>query len=244
MSTTLIGLTGRKRSGKDTVGQFLQTAGLERVAFGDPIKRILADLNPYVDGARISGSFAESSEMFGLLNSMLGAISRHTSIHSSTIEDAAKALDILDPFVTGTERLGTLLRHAGGDWEKLKDEENDPRHREIRRLQQVLGTEVGREILPGSVWVDTGMAKADAAALRGASIVITDCRFDDEAEAVRAAGGKVVRIVRPSLPEPTDSHASEAGISDHLVDREIVNEGTLADLRYATVDLLGRAEGR
>lgn len=108
MSAILIGLTGRKRSGKDTVGQFLQTAGFERVAFGDPVKRILADLNPYVDGARISGSFAESRETFGLLNSMLGAIPRHTSVHSPTVDDAAQALDILDPFVTGTERLGTL----------------------------------------------------------------------------------------------------------------------------------------
>lgn len=237
MSTTLIALTGRKRSGKDTVGQFLQTAGFERVAFGDPVKRILADLNPYVDGARISGSFAESRETFGLLNSMLGAIPRHTSVHSPTVDDAAQALDILDPFVTGTERLGTLLREAGGDWEKLKDEENDPRHREIRRLQQALGTEVGRETLPGSVWADTGMAKVARHRRDLASVVITDCRYDDEAEAVRAAGGKVVRIVRPSLPEPTDSHTSESGVSEHLVDREIVNDGTLDDLRAASEEL-------
>lgn len=237
MSTTLIALTGRKRSGKDTVGQFLQTAGFERVAFGDPVKRILADLNPYVDGARISGSFAESRETFGLLNSMLGAIPRHTSVHSPTVDDAAQALDILDPFVTGTERLGTLLREAGGDWEKLKDEENDPRHREIRRLQQALGTEVGRETLPGSVWADTGMAKVARHRRDLASVVITDCRYDDEAEAVRAAGGKVVRIVRPSLPEPADSHTSESGVSEHLVDREIVNDGTLDDLRAASEEL-------
>lgn len=237
MSAILIGLTGRKRSGKDTVGQFLQTAGFERVAFGDPVKRILADLNPYVDGARISGSFAESREAFGLLSSMLGAIPRHTSVHSPTVDDAAQALDILDPFVTGTERLGTLLRDAGGDWEKLKDEENDPRHREIRRLQQALGTEVGREILPGSVWADTGMAKVARHRRDLASVVITDCRFDDEAEAVRAAGGKVVRIVRPSLTGPTDAHASESGISEHLVDREIVNDGTLDDLRAASEEL-------
>lgn len=243
MSTTLIVLTGRKRSGKDTVGGFLYGYGFERVAFGDPVKRILADLNPYVDGARISGSFAESRETFGLLSSMLGAIPRHTSVHSPTFDDASQALDILDPFVTGTERLGTLLRDAGGDWEKLKDEENDPRHREIRRLQQALGTEVGREILPGSVWADTGMAKVARHRRDLASVVITDCRFDDEAEAVRAAGGKVVRIVRPSLPA-TDSHTSESGISDHLVDREIVNDGTLDDLRVESLDLASWAAER
>lgn len=238
MSAILIALTGRKRSGKDTVGQFLQTAGFERVAFGDPVKRILADLNPYVDGARRSGSVTDIIEFAQLLSGLLGAIPLRTSLGKVSAESAAKAVNILDPFVTGTERLDTLLRDAGGDWEKLKDEENDPRHREIRRLQQALGTEVGRETLPGSVWADTGMAKVARHRRDLASVVITDCRYDDEAEAVRAAGGKVVRIVRPSLPEPADSHTSESGISDHLVDREIVNDGTLEDLRYATVDLL------
>ena len=97
---------------------------------------------------------------------------------------------------------------------------------------------MGRETLPGSVWADTGMAKVARHRRDLASVVITDCRYDDEAEAVRAAGGKVVRIVRPSLPEPTDSHTSESGISDHLVDREIVNDGTLDDLRAAAEELV------
>ena len=237
MSTTLIALTGRKRSGKDTVGKFLQTAGFERIAFGDPVKRILADLNPYVDGARRSGSVTDIIEFGRLLSVLLDAIPLRTSLGRVDPSVSAEALDILDPFMTGTERLGTLLRDAGGDWEKLKDEENDPRHREIRRLQQALGTEVGRETLPGSVWADTGMAKVARHRRDLASVVITDCRYDDEAEAVRAAGGKVVRVVRPSLPAPTDSHTSESGISEHLVDREIINDGTHDDLRAASEEL-------
>lgn len=234
----LIGLTGRKRSGKDTVAGFLREEGFDRVAFGDPIKEILANLNPYVDGARISGSFAESRETFGLLSSMLGAIPRHTSVHSPTVDDAAQALDILDPFVTSTVRLADLLLEVGGDWDQLKDEEGNPHHREIRRLQQVLGTEVGREVLGESIWVDTGMEKVAKVHARGVPVVVTDCRFDNEAEAVREAGGKVVRVVRPSLPAPTDGHASESGISEHLVDREIVNDGTLDDLRAAAEELV------
>ncbi len=39
----LIGLTGKARSGKDTVGQMLVGYGLDRVAFADPIKRMLIE---------------------------------------------------------------------------------------------------------------------------------------------------------------------------------------------------------
>lgn len=235
--TTLIGLTGRKRSGKDTVGGFLYGYGFDRVSFAGPIKRILEHMDPYLDGNRLMGSFSEGREMSRLVDSFAQAVREHTIIEDLDQNRRGRALDILDPFVTGSVRLGALLREAEGDWDQLKDEESNPFHREIRRLQQILGTEVGREILPGSVWVDTGMAEVARHRRDLASVVITDCRFDDEAEAVRAAGGKVVRVVRPSLPKPTDAHASESGISDHLVDREIVNDGTLDDLRVESLDL-------
>lgn len=39
----LIGLHGKARSGKDTVGQMLVGYGLDRVAFADPIKRMLIE---------------------------------------------------------------------------------------------------------------------------------------------------------------------------------------------------------
>ena len=242
MSTILIGLTGRKRSGKDTVAGFLREEGFDRVAFGDPIKEILADMDPLLSGTRRSGSVTDIIEFGQLLSGLLGAIPLRTSLGKVSAESVAEAVNILDPFVTPADsyrpvRLTDLLREVDGDWDQLKDEEGNPHHREIRRLQQVLGTEVGREVLGASIWVDTGMEKVAKAHARGVPVVITDCRFDNEAEAVRAAGGKVVRVVRPSLPAPTDGHASESGISEHLVDREIVNDGTLDDLRAASEEL-------
>lgn len=233
----LIGLTGRKRSGKDTVAGFLREEGFERVAFGDPIKEILADMDPLLSGTRRSGSFAEGHEMSRLMDSFGRAIDLHTIVEDLGRGQRGRALDILDPFVTGSVRLGALLREAEGDWDLLKDEETNPFHREIRRLQQVLGTEVGRSVLSPTIWVDTGMAEVARHRRDLSSVVVTDCRFDNEAEAIREAGGKVVRVVRPSLPAPTDSHASESGISEYLVDREIVNGGTLDDLRAAAEEL-------
>ena len=197
MSAILIGLTGRKRSGKDTVAGFLREEGFDRVAFGDPIKEILADMDPLLSGTRRSGSVTDIIEFGQLLSGLLGAIPLRTSLGKVSAESVAKAVNILDPFVTPADsyrpvRLTDLLREVDGDWDQLKDEEGNPHHREIRRLQQVLGTEVGREVLGESIWVDTGMAKVAKAHARGVPVVATDCRFDNEAEAIREAIARLV----------------------------------------------------
>lgn len=236
----LIAFHGRKRSGKDTSAELLLAHGFERIAFADPIKLIVADLDPYVDGARLSGSFGEAEEAHAMVRRLIASFGRWAGVTDLTAEQSARALDTLDPMVTGTQRAADLLAEAGGDWNLVKDE-TDPRHREVRRLQQILGTEVGRELIGDSVWTDAAMRLVDRFAARGASSVITDCRFDNEAERVRDAGGTVVRVIRPSLPAPTDAHASEAGIHDDLVDIEIVNDGTIADLHAKVGRALGLA---
>jgi hypothetical protein len=62
--------------------------------------------------------------------------------------------------------------------------------------------------------------------------VITDCRYENEAMAIRNNGGIIVRIVRPGsgLQGEQGAHESEAGLPDELVDIEIVNDGTLGEL--------------
>lgn len=50
MATHLIGLMGKKRSGKDTFAQRLvEQHGFTRLAFADALKDVLLDLNPIVD---------------------------------------------------------------------------------------------------------------------------------------------------------------------------------------------------
>ncbi len=65
--------------------------------------------------------------------------------------------------------------------------------------------------------------------------VVTDCRFDEEAEAVLALGGKVIKMLRPdaaSLESQHPGHTSESGVSDRLVTHTILNDSTIADLTY------------
>jgi len=52
----IIGLSGYARSGKDTVAQYLvEHYGYERIAFADPIKNLLLEMNPILyNGGRLS----------------------------------------------------------------------------------------------------------------------------------------------------------------------------------------------
>lgn len=103
-----------------------------------------------------------------------------------------------------------------------------------RELLQLLGTEFGRNLIGKSIWIDIAMQKADGYASAGVSAVITDVRFDNEAEAIRARGGVIWQVVRdaPScLAGQAARHESESGVSRHHIGRTIVNSGTLNDLR-------------
>jgi hypothetical protein len=62
--------------------------------------------------------------------------------------------------------------------------------------------------------------------------IITDMRFPNEMQAVKANGGITIRVVRPSDKEiPLDLHPSETALDDAEFDYEIINDGTIEDLK-------------
>lgn len=67
-----------------------------------------------------------------------------------------------------------------------------------RLVLQLWGTEVCRKSFHNDIWIASLENK-----LRNSSddIVITDCRFPNEVNAIRNAGGKVIRIIRGKDPE-------------------------------------------
>ena len=102
-----------------------------------------------------------------------------------------------------------------------------------RQMLQTLGTEWGRGTVHPEIWIRIAMERA-AQHLNFNGVVITDVRFDNEAQAIVDAGGEVWRVTRPGwrcLAEEAAAHQSEAGVSDHLITRTIDNSGTLDELR-------------
>jgi hypothetical protein len=103
-----------------------------------------------------------------------------------------------------------------------------------RQLLQTLGTEWGRGTVHPEIWIRIAMERASQHMAVGRCVVVTDVRFDNEAQAIVDAGGEVWRVARPGwrcLVDDAASHPSEAGVSGHLIARIIDNSGSLDDLR-------------
>lgn len=107
-----------------------------------------------------------------------------------------------------------------------------------RQLLQTLGTDWGREMVCSDVWIRSVQKRVERALEDGRFSVITDLRFDNEADWIHKMGGEVWQVCRevPREVACLADHKSEAGIASQHVDRVVVNAGTLDDLRDTVVD--------
>ena len=110
-----------------------------------------------------------------------------------------------------------------------------------RMALQTLGTEWGRNLCL-DIWAQYGVRRAVARLYENHDdvVVITDCRFGNEVDSIKSAGGIVIRIDRPDVtPDDLSSlHGSEQEIGSLLVDEEINNSGTKADLFFHLIKLV------
>ncbi len=113
-----------------------------------------------------------------------------------------------------------------------------------RQYLQWFGTEGHREIFGEKFWVDALMDEisSKAQSYEDDLFLITDIRYDNEAEEIANLNlGVVVKIVRPNN-EIEDTHASEQPINPKLVKYAITNDGSLDDLRKKSIDLIKRID--
>ena len=99
-----------------------------------------------------------------------------------------------------------------------------------RVFLQRYGTEAHRDVFGDDFWVYHGLEDVN---LRR-DYVITDARFENELDAIKALGGYNIRVIRSGLTDE-DTHASEVVPPAHLIDYEIENNGTIENL-YERVD--------
>lgn len=135
-------------------------------------------------------------------------------------------LTILNPIIVSNfgedSRWRQILEEDGYD--QLKQ------YPEARRLMQVFATEVIRNNFGQDAWLDLAVTKIEDLTSDGFSVVVTDCRFPNEARKIRQVlRGMVVNIIRPELPAD-DAHLSEQPLPVELLDHTIINNGTIADL--------------
>jgi hypothetical protein len=124
-------------------------------------------------------------------------------------------------------RLSDAISEYG--WERAKDE-----YPEVRRILQHIGQGV-RELDP-DFWISVALRSIGKHLDAGTPVVVSDVRYPNEVDTLRAAGFRIVRIVRPlkgalTIAEARAAmHDSETALDDESPDALIYNGGSLAEL--------------
>lgn len=162
--------------------------------------------------------------------------SRLTSAHGFVryaFADPLKALMLdLDPFIDAEHiRPGVRLSEVVGEigWEQAKEIP------EVRRLLQAHG-DAARRHIGEDVWLSATM---EAVLREPRPVVVTDVRYPNEASAIEAQGGTLVRIVRPGRQD-NDNHITETALDGWRTAFVVLNSGTLDEL-YRHADAIVQA---
>jgi len=101
-----------------------------------------------------------------------------------------------------------------------------------RIMYQRVGTDIGRTLDP-NIWIKNAQMFIDKN--QNENIVITDCRFGNEAYWIKNQGGYVIHIKRNSKLIAENSHSSESGMKENDYDFTIYNTQKISDL-YKKID--------
>lgn len=228
MMNNLIGITGLKASGKDTVAIILAMiyhnyenyvikktiedrlivySSYEIKKFAQPIKEFVANVLG-VDAAMMEDrEFKETT------------LGEEWAKHILYRQDDFGDLEVHDSFNTYEELEKRYGNHKDGAGFYIYEKQ----YHTSRTLIQQIGTEVCRQIHP-DFWVNSLFKDYTSES----KWIISDCRFDNEAEAIKSRGGIIIKVERDV--DSQDSHVSEKGVSDKYVDIVIDNNGSMEDL--------------
>lgn len=108
----------------------------------------------------------------------------------------------------------------------IEKEQNDERYEcSPRHLMQTLGTEWGRQMIHGDIWVNAMASRVD-----GHNVIIPDVRFDNEADFIRERGVLVHIVGRGGIG---GEHLSESGVAIKEGDLILKNDGSVEQLQEA-----------
>jgi hypothetical protein len=153
-------------------------------------------------------------------------LSEHGFERAAFADTLREALIALNPMAGYGLFLTDVVSMFG--WEEAK--RNYP---EVRRLLQRMGTEAGRNIFGEQIWVNKTLGKLDSQK----HYIITDVRFQNEADAIRDLGGQMWRVVRPGHG-PVNGHSSEVDLDNYVFDYVVENKGDLEELKTLVLALV------
>lgn len=218
---SIIAISGYSGSGKDLVGQMIQ---YYTSPCSDP-----------------NGSHYRTFDQFLLNNG--GSDARNFDGHYFTdweIKKFAGKLKEIASLLTGIpihkfEDQEFKKTTLGSEWD-FADADAPDNIMTVRMFLQKLGTDGLRDGLHTNVWVNALFADytcthADRApnGIDCDNWIITDCRFPNEAQAVKERQGIIICVNRPGI-EAINAHPSETALDNYPFDVVITNDGTIQDL--------------
>lgn len=133
------------------------------------------------------------------------------------------------------------IRHLGLSRDDVYTQDGKMRRNKFwgmtnREILQKVGTEAMRNGFDKDVWVKIMELKLTDMLMRGGKVIVTDCRFDNEAELIWRLGGVMVNVVRSKgagspLTKSESGHSSESGIRRNLIGFEVSNDREVEHLR-------------
>lgn len=112
----------------------------------------------------------------------------------------------------------------------------------VREFLQKLGTDAVRDGLHPNAWVNAVMARYKpevfgydangSPVMSDQNWIFTDCRFPNEAQAIKDRGGVIIRIDRPGV-KPVNDHPSETALDNWDFDYKIFNASDIVSLNQS-----------
>ena len=249
----IIGISGKKNSGKDTVGIITQglnmsldldmihynaTQGIEyEKGSGWEIKKFADKLKDIV--CMLIGCTREQLEDREFKNTPLGMQWDRTVWHVQSNHNKCETFSSKEDAKEG-------LSH----WEENYHQEVYIASEDItmtpRLMLQLLGTECGRNIIHPEIWINSLFTDCNPThtdhvpgGFEYPNWLITDVRFPNEAEAIKRRNGLLIRVESKRC-DYTDRHPSEIALDNYggegnevrtdRWDKVIFNDGTIVDL--------------
>ena len=227
--TKIIGISGKKQSGKTTVGNFLFGCAMMSNSVVD-----YAEINekgelvvPYED---VSGEtkpcvFPVDSSHPAMVSYMRENIWHDLKIYNFADNLKRLCIDILgltERQCYGTEEEKNSLTNIN-----LQDcifDTMRSRKMTAREVMQYVGTDFFRRIYP-QVWVDSTIRKIQKESPNLA--VVVDCRFENEVKGIQEVGGKVIRLSRNIFGD-SDQHSSETALDNYEGFDAVIDNGEMS----------------
>jgi hypothetical protein len=232
----IIGINGYSGTGKDTVGKLIQLAATDTIPEGYDVYDIV-DNYPDHQWWLEEKSGWEIKKWAGKLKTIASLL---TGISVEKFEDQEFKKTNLGPEWTIQEPY-----NSNAPW--VADNEVLEVPMTVRDFLQKLGTDGLRTGLHENTWVNALMADyegtydLDTDRTTWPKWIITDTRFPNEAQAIKNAGGIVIRIDRPGVTA-VNAHPSETALDNWKFDHKIMNGSDLTSLLFSVGNLLRKED--